>query len=90
MKVKRNALNRGTAVYLDGSRVRFIWACGCKSVETVQTGKGRKATPIHPDMVKRLAAYWRRSGVTLPECKKHPDFYDKQLQVSRLNAENPQ
>lgn len=91
MKVKRNALNRGTAVYLGGSRVRFVWACDCTRVETIKSGRGRRASVIGPAMVERLVAYWRNTGVTLPECKRHPDFYERnRSHVARLNAENPQ
>jgi hypothetical protein len=83
---ERNALNRGTAVYVGGSRVRFIWPCGCSRVETI---KGRKnAAP--PDSVARLVPYWRRSGVVLPQCHRHPDWFHKDSQVARLNKEYPQ
>jgi len=40
--------------------------------------------------VKRLASHWRNCGATLLECKRHPDWYSKDSQVSRLNEENPQ
>lgn len=80
-RVERHALNRGTAVYLEGSRVRFIWACGCKRAETLER--------VSPSMAARLVRNWRANGVVLPQCKRHPEWYDKQSQLPRLNAENP-
>lgn len=90
MRSKRNALNRGTVVYLGGSKVRWVWPCGCKKDATVMVGVGRSKTPMSPEILSRLAPYWRRTGITLPECKKHPDWYSKDSQVARLNEENPQ
>lgn len=90
MKSKRQALNRGTVVYLGGSRVEWIWPCGCKQKATVMIGPVRGKQPISPAVLAKLAPYWRRSGVGLPECKKHPGWYSKESQVARLNEENPQ
>lgn len=85
-RVKRNALNRGTAVHLGGARVRFVWPCGCKRVETITSAQG----PLSSAMVSRLVRSWRANGVTLPQCKRHPDWHHKLSQVPRLNEENPQ
>lgn len=91
MKSKRMALNRGTAVYLDGSRVRFIWPCGCTKVETMHMGRKSNSPVISPVVLRdKLVPYWRRTGVTLPECKKHPEWYSPASQVNRLNLEYPQ
>lgn len=84
-KIKRNALNRGTAVYLGGSRVRFVWACGCTREEVLTSPSG----DLNPTMVERLVHNWRGSGVVLEQCKKHPDWHSKLSQVQRLNEEHP-
>lgn len=86
-RIQRNALNRGTAVHLGGARVRFIWACGCKRAETMKSPGGAEMSEA---TVARLVRYWRASGVTLPQCKRHPDWHDKRSQVPRLNEENPE
>jgi hypothetical protein len=83
--IKRNALNRGTAVYVTGSQVRFVWACGCKKIQTIKSPAG----PIGPGMVARLVRNWRANGVVLEQCKRHPDWHSKLSQVARLNEENP-
>jgi hypothetical protein len=85
MKARRNALNRGTAVYLGGSRVRFIWPCDCSREEIVKAGKN----PLQPETLARLVSYWRRTGITLEQCKRHPDWYHKDSQVGRLNLKHP-
>jgi hypothetical protein len=89
-RVKRNALNRGTCVYLGGSSVRFIWACGCTRIETVSTGRGRSKAALAPEAVRKLAHYWRSGGVVLSRCRRHPDWYSRDSQLGRLNAEHPQ
>jgi hypothetical protein len=90
-RVKRNALNRGTVVYLDGSRVRFIWPCGCTKVETITASRRKGAPPISAETLRdKLVPYWRRTGVTLLECKKHPEYYSPESQIARLNLEYPQ
>lgn len=86
MKIKRKALNRGTAVHVGGSKVRFVWACGCTKVETIQTPAG----PMHSDMVSRLVRNWRANGVVLAQCRKHPNWESKKNQVPSLNAAYPQ
>lgn len=84
-RIQRNALNRGTAVHLGGARVRFVWACGCKRVETVTSPAG----PMSEGAVALLVSNWRANGVVLAQCKQHPDWYEKLSQVARLNEENP-
>jgi hypothetical protein len=84
-RIQRNALNRGTAVHVGGARVRFVWACGCKRVETINSPAG----PLSEGAVARLVRNWRVSGVVLEQCKRHPDWYDKRSQIPRLNVENP-
>lgn len=79
-RIRRNALNRGSAVWLGGSRVRFLWACGCSRVETMETGE--QATRL-------LVKNWRANGVVLEQCKRHPEWYSRLSQVPRLNAEHP-
>jgi len=86
-KITRNALNRGTAVYLHDSFVRFIWPCGCKKAEEIKNPMGKG---IGPSGTQSLVRRWRNAGVTLPQCKKHPGWYSKLNQVPRLNEENPQ
>lgn len=86
-KIKPNALNRGTAVYLNDNLVRFIWPCGCTKVEAVTRPGGATIGAIG---TARLVKNWRANGVTLPQCKKHPDWYSPLNQVPRLNAEHPQ
>jgi hypothetical protein len=88
-KAPKYAMNRGSCVYLGGSRVRFLWACGCKRAETVKAGVGRRKVVMTPDAVRKLAAYWRSSGVILPQCKKHPDWYSRESAVPKLNERNP-
>jgi len=83
---KRNALNRGTAVHLGGSRVQFIWPCGCVKEETVHSPAGA----LPPDAVRKLVTHWRDCGVTLPQCRNHPNFYSPLNQVPRLNRAYPQ
>jgi hypothetical protein len=85
MVLKRNALNRGTAVYLDGARVRFVWACGCTRVETIKSPAG----PLSDFAVRLLVSNWRANGVVLEQCKRHPDWHDRRSQVARLNEEHP-
>lgn len=85
-RVQRNALNRGTAVHISGAKVRFIWACGCKHVETLTSPAG----PLSRSIVAKLVRNWRANGVVLPQCKRHPDWRHKLSQVPRLNEENPQ
>lgn len=85
-RIKRNALNRGTAVHLGGARVLLIWACGCKHVQTIKGPLG----PLSHDMTARLVRSWRMNGVVLEQCKRHPDWRHKLSQVPRLNQENPQ
>lgn len=84
-KIKRNALNRGTAVHLGGAKVRFIWACGCKHEETLLVG----GKPLAGPAAAQLVRHWRQNGVVLEQCQKHPDWYSKVTQVPRLNKENP-
>lgn len=84
-KIKRNALNRGTAVYLGGSRVRFVWACGCTREEIITSPIGE----ISHVMTERLVLNWRKNGVVMEQCKKHPDYYNPRSQVQRLNEEHP-
>jgi len=83
---KRNALNRGTAVYLGASLVRFVWPCGCTKEEIVSSPAG----VLPPSSIRRLVSNWRTNGVTLEQCPKHPDWYSKQSQIERLNREHPQ
>lgn len=86
-KVQRNALNRGTAVYLGGSLVRFVWPCGCTREEIVTSPAGA----LPPSGVRRLVVEnWRKNGITLQQCAKHPDYYSPKNQVPRLNEEHPQ
>lgn len=85
-RVKRNALNRGTAVHLGGSRVRFIWACGCTKVETIRTPVGE----LDHRAVAGLVKNWRLNGCVLGQCGKHPDWYSKLSQIERLNEEHPE
>ena len=85
-RIKRNALNRGTAVYLGGSRVRLVWACDCTRVQTIKSPAG----PLDAGAVARLVRNWRNNGVTLEQCRRHPDYYNKVSQLARLNAEHPQ
>ena len=83
---QRSALNRGTAVYVGGSRVLFVWPCGCKRTETMTTPIGALGDMGTALLVKN----WRLNGVVLPQCKRHPDWHSALSQVARLNAENPE
>lgn len=85
--IKRNALNRGTAVHLGGARVRFVWACGCSQVEAMRRPDKR---PEAESTVVLLVRHWRLNGVVLPQCRRHPDWHSPKSQLERLNAENPQ
>lgn len=85
-KLKRLALNRGTAVHLGGAKVRYIWPCGCKRTETFKTPIG----PLHESGVAQLVKNWRLNGVGLAQCRRHPDWFSPKSQLERLNAENPQ
>lgn len=83
--IQRNALSRGTAVHLGGDRVRFIWACGCTKVEAV-----RSAGPaLSESAVQLLVRHWRRNGVVLEQCHRHPDWHCRDSQVASLNLEWP-
>lgn len=84
-KIKRNALNRGTAVHLGGAQVLFVWPCDCKKEETIKAG-GR---PLTGPATAQLVRHWRRNGVVLEVCAKHPDWHSRLNQVPRLNEENP-
>jgi hypothetical protein len=86
-RIKRKALNRGTAMYLGDNRVRFIWACGCCKVERM-TNPGGAA--MHSGSVSIFVRNWRLNGVVLEQCPKHPDHYEKLSPLERLNRENPQ
>lgn len=83
--IPRNALNRGTAVHLGGARVRFVWACGCKRVETVKGPAG----PLGESAVAQLVRNWRANGVALEQCKRHPEWYERKSPLPRLNEQNP-
>lgn len=85
--IVRRALNRGTAVYLGGARVRLIWPCGCSRIETLLDPRGRE---FSAETTARTVRWWRSGGVTLEQCRAHPDFYRRESQVERLNRENPQ
>ena len=85
-KIKRNALNRGTAVYLGGVRVRYVWACGCTKVEDFKPPAGS----IAPEMVARMVRNWRANGVVLPQCRRHPNWESRESQISKLNLSYPQ
>lgn len=85
-RIRRNALNRGTAVHLGGARVRFIWPCDCMHVEALKSPAG----PLTHDATARLVRNWRANGVVLQQCSKHPDWYSKVSQIARLNQEHPQ
>lgn len=80
--IKRNALNRGTAVYLGENRVRFVWPCGCTRVECLKT--------LSPAMTERLVLNWRHNGVVLEQCKGHPDHYERLSPLGRLNKDYPE
>lgn len=82
-KLKRNALSRGTAVYLGGSNVRLVWACGCTRVETLKDPMKR---PLGEGGTASLVHNWRQNGVVLEQCKRHPDWYSRDSQIARLNA----
>lgn len=84
-KMKRNALNRGTAVHLGGSKVRLVWPCGCTRIETMKSPAG----PLGAFGTARFVSSWRANGVVLAQCKKHPDWHSKLNQVPRLNVEHP-
>lgn len=86
-RIKRNALNRGTAVYLGENRVRFIWPCGCTHIERMIAPDKRACSPT---ATARLVKHWRANGVTLEQCSKHPEFYSKLSLVEKLNSEHPQ
>jgi hypothetical protein len=83
--MKRRSLNRGTAVYLGQSQVKLIWPCGCTKIEFMHSPSGA----LPPAAVAKLVSVWRKNGVTLEQCKKHPDYYNRESQVDRLNKENP-
>lgn len=85
--IRRNALNRGTAVYLGENRVRFVWACGCTKVETLNAPGG---APYSYAITRKLVSNWRNNGVVLPQCKKHPNHYERLSPLPRLNAEHPE
>ena len=87
---QRYAANRGSCVYRGGSRVRWLWPCGCRKTEIVLIGPRGCRKPMAPELLAKLEPYWRSAGVNLPPCKKHPDWYSRESQVARLNAENPQ
>jgi hypothetical protein len=89
-RIKRTALNRGTAVHLGGARVRFIWPCGCKHVHTIKAhGMDLAHRELSPQSTAKLVEYWREVGVVLEQCKRHPEWYSKESQLKRLNQENP-
>lgn len=83
--IKRNALTRGTAVHLGGARVRMVWACDCTRVETMKTPAG----PMSESAVAKFVSVWRKNGVTLPQCPRHPEYYNARSQVARLNEAHP-
>lgn len=85
-KIKRNALNRGTAAHLSGANVRLIWACGCTRVETLKDPLG----PLSESGTALLVRNWRKNGVVLQQCKRHPDWYSRDSQIARLNAAYPE
>jgi len=85
-RIQRLALNRGTAVHVSGAKVRYIWPCGCKKTETIKTQLG----PVTEQTAKLLVRNWRRNGVHLEQCKKHPDWYEAKNPLQRLNEENPE
>lgn len=84
--IKRRALNRGTAVYLGDNRVRFVWACGCTRIERMLS-PGKRAWS--PDTTRRMVDLWRQTGISLEQCKRHPDWYARDSQIERLNQEHP-
>jgi hypothetical protein len=86
-KIKPKAWNRGTAVHLGGSRVRFIWPCGCKHSETM---KNPDKSLMAESAVAMFVKNWRANGVVLERCTKHPNWYSPKDQVQKLNQENPQ
>jgi len=85
-RITRKAWNRGTAVHLGGARVRFVWPCDCTKVETVKSPAG----PMSHEAVATLVRNWRLNGVTMDQCKKHPNWSSPKCQVARLNAAHPQ
>ena len=88
-KIKRNALNRGTAVHLGANKVRFVWACGCTKVQLMKA-PGRHGSNYSKWVTAKLVNWWRMNGVDLEQCKKHPDYYNPKSQLERLNKEYPQ
>lgn len=84
-KPKRNALNRGTAVYLGEARVKFVWPCGCTRKEVIKSPLGPLSAPI----VEKMVRMWRSSGIVLEQCRRHPDWYHRDSQLARLNKEHP-
>lgn len=86
-KIKRNALNRGTAVHLGGNRVKFVWPCGCQRTEKLKTPVRQ---PYTVGATAQLVRIWRANGVVLEECKKHPAYYQSLSPLPRLNAEYQQ
>lgn len=86
MIIKRNALNRGTAVWLGENRVRFVWACGCSRVDRMLYPGER---PYNASVVAKLVKIWRTNGVVLEQCKVHPEHYERLSPLQRLNDNNP-
>lgn len=86
-RIERPALNRGTAVHVGGSRVRFVWACGCTKVEDMKDVAGKHATHYG---VAAMVRHWRANGVSLLQCRKHPHFHDPKSQLEKLNLAHPQ
>lgn len=82
----RNALNRGTAVYLRENFVRFVWACGCTKDEGLTAPGGARYSSV---ITRKLVSNWRNNGVVLEQCTLHPNHYEKLSPLPRLNQEHP-
>jgi len=59
---------KGTAKYMGGSRVKYIWPCGHYRIETFTSG----SRPVSPVLTAKFARYWgdgRRGHIWLSACE---------------------
>lgn len=58
---------RGTAEYISGTKIKFVWPCG--HTQTQDFSKGPIVKRMGPTACKMMARWWR-DGVNLQLCNK--------------------